>query len=398
MMQYDNCGPSATRVDGLPSDGELALAVLDALHPRMCVIDEGGHILFANKVWREFSTSSCEKAIHTDKCRQCPASLEFTSSLMRNPENPIQQDMQKLLAKECVSFSFEYECHSDGCSRWFISRVSRLPGNNPGRLLIVHEDITERRRTEETLHRTAKQLKQLGAHMEKVREEQSAMIARELHDELGALLTMFKLDLTITAEKVTAPQSLRAKFSELVGQIQTALDVVKRISTNLRPAMLDTLGLMATIRWYVQQFSNTTGIITELQMPDYVRLSDVSSIAVFRIIQEGLTNIATHAAATRASIQVCKEAGSLIVAISDNGQGMQTDVQHKSGSFGLIGMQERAHYLGGCLDVQSQPGHGTTLTLKIPLDSQSTHSGESTHPRRRAQDWLQGETERKAHD
>lgn len=369
MMQQDDGWPSTTIMNGLANDGEIALAVLNALESRVSVIDERGRILFANKAWRQFSANVCEAAHGTGKCRGCPASFGILSSSAQDPENGTSQCVQNLLAKMGESFSFEYECRSKGSPRSYAAHVSRLPGNGPLMLLISHEDITERRRAEETQHRTARRLKQLGAHMEKVREEQSAMIARELHDELGSLLTMLKLDLMSTAGKVADPASLHDRLCELGGKVQAALEVVKRISTNLRPATLDTLGLMATIRWYVQQFSHTTGIAAELQLPEYVRLSDISNIAVFRIIQEGLTNVAAHAGATLVKILVHKESGELVIEIIDNGKGIAEEDMHRPNSFGIIGMQERTHYLGGTLSICGKPGEGSRLAVQIPLDS-----------------------------
>lgn len=368
----------------------IAWTALNALPARLCVLDENGQVIAANQAWHKFDLNPrCEGGQAQTQCLHCPAVAWEVAGLPSEIVKGFGPAIQDLLAGQKDSLLLEYECRTDGSSRWFEAFLTRLPEHEPPRLVMTHTEITERKHTEAALKQSAQRLKQLGAHLETVREEQSALIARELHDELGAVLTMLKLDLALTAENMADTPAIQAKFCELQEQVQSALRVVKRISTNLRPAMLDTLGLMATIRWYVEQFSRATGIATELQLPEYVRLSDLSNIAVFRIIQEGLTNIAAHAAASQASVQVRKEAGSLIVAISDNGQGIPADAQHKADSFGLIGMQERAHYLGGNLAVHSQPGQGTTLTLQIPLDSQSTPLGKSAHPRRRAQDWLQ---------
>lgn len=249
----------------------------------------------------------------------------------------------------------------------FSMRVTRLP-SKVAIFLITHDDITERRQAEEAQLRSEKRLKQLGAHMESLREEQSARIARELHDELGASLSMLKLELTLLAKKVAKTQSLYAKFDELLDRADGALQSVKRISSNLRPAMLDVLGLTATIRWYVERFSHSSGIATELDLPDYIRLSDVSGIAIFRIIQEGLTNVAKHSGATRLVIGVRKQEGVLILEIADNGKGVSDADLRRANSFGVIGMQERAQYLGGTLAISGKPGKGTRLVVQIPLD------------------------------
>src|SRR6185369_3709818 len=143
---------------------------------------------------------------------------------------------------------------------------------------------------------------------------------------------------------------------------------IKRISSDLRPATLDALGLVATIKWHVARFREMTGIAMDLRLPEYIRLSRSRSTAIFRIIQEALTNVAKHAGASTVCIAIRKYSGELIIKISDNGVGLTESSQSKSGSFGLIGMYERAHYLGGELSITGTPGVGTRLRLRIPLD------------------------------
>ncbi len=351
----------------VPDVGRIALATLDALPARVCVIDETGRIIVTNKAWREFG----EKIIcGCPDCgsQPCPDSHWIMPCWSHKTADEVSQAVQDMQAGKRTSFSIEYECHASDAARSFATHIACLPDCSPAMLLMSHDDISERRRAEDAQHKSAKRLKRLGAHMESVREEQSAMIARELHDELGALLTMLKLDLALTADKAAATRDLRTRFDELLERVHSALQVVKRISTNLRPATLDTLGLMATIRWYLAQFSHLTGIETELQLPEYVRLSDVSNIAVFRIIQEGLTNVANHSGAKKVMVNVYKRQDELIVEIIDNGRGISEQDLQRQNSFGVIGMHERAQYLGGALSICGQPGEGTQLVLKIPLD------------------------------
>jgi len=132
--------------------------------------------------------------------------------------------------------------------------------------------------------------------------------------------------------------------------------------------MLDTLGLIATVKWYAADFSRMTGIAIDVRMPERLTLSPVRNTAVFRIVQEALTNVARHAQATRASILMEIQHGMLDVEVRDNGIGLADSERDKLDSFGLIGMQERAQYLGGWLSISSEPGVGTSLTLHIPLD------------------------------
>jgi signal transduction histidine kinase len=246
--------------------------------------------------------------------------------------------------------------------------VSRLPGNGSAHLLVVHEDISERKRVELALRDSARRIKEIGAHLESVREEQGAMVAREMHDELGAMLTMLKLQLASMSTRQAIPADARSTMTAMVGQVSDVLKVVKRISSDLRPATLDTLGLVATIRWYADQFADKSGIATRVDLPDYVRLSEISRIAVFRIIQESLTNIARHSGASEVQIALRKDSGMLSVEISDNGSGIERAALDQTTAFGIMGMRERADYLGGTLSVVGKPSLGTRVVLRIPLD------------------------------
>src|SRR6185369_3344201 len=181
------------------------------------------------------------------------------------------------------------------------------------------------------------------------------------------------LGLATVAGSLDASEAQQASIQRLLGQLDDALQTVKRISANLRPATLDTLGLVATIKWHAAQFSQLTGIATELRLPDYVKLSRKRSTAIFRIVQEALTNVAKHAGASRASISMRKHRGYLNVEISADGVGLAASGQLKRDSFGLIGMRERAQYLGGQLSITGMPDAGTCLSLRIPLDDGKEH-------------------------
>jgi signal transduction histidine kinase len=201
-----------------------------------------------------------------------------------------------------------------------------------------------------------------------VREEQSAKIAREVHDELGGTLTMLKLGLAALLEKMPEHEPLRERLESVLKLADASIKTVKRISSTLRPATLDTLGVAATIRRHAEEFSRLTGIRAELQLPEYIRLSPERSTAVFRIVQEALTNIARHARATEVAIRARKAKGELIIDIADNGIGIVTADLAKANSFGILGMRERSQHLGGELGIDATPDRGTTVTLRLPLE------------------------------
>lgn len=219
---------------------------------------------------------------------------------------------------------------------------------------------------------SARRLKGLAAHLEAAREQQSAAIARDVHDELGGILTMLKLGLATTADAILPSDPLQARVKNMQDQVSLALQTVKRISTNLRPPMLDTLGVLDTIRWYAKQFSGMTRIPAEVEvvdLPEHIDLSAENSTAVFRVVQEALTNVAKHSRADRVKIVVRRRERELIVEISDNGIGLQHEIANKPDSFGVIGMLERIQYLGGRLELANCPGAGACLTLHLPLEA-----------------------------
>lgn len=344
-------------------------ATIDALPSNLCVLDESAGIVAVNKAWREFAAAN---GGNPDQMSEGANYLEVCdASATGSPGSALEvaNGIREILAGKRKSFVLEYECSTPVEQRWFEVRISRFAGEGPVRLVVVHDNITRRRQLASAQRETSLRLKRLAAHLESVREEQSTRIAREVHDELGGTLTMLKLSLATTMDSLTEAAPLAAPLQGMLEQVDAALQTVKRISANLRPGMLDTLGLLATIRWHADQFSRMTGIAVELDMPPYVSLTAEASTAVFRIIQEGLTNIAKHSGAKKVSITAVTHKGNLILRIWDNGRGLPKDSLGKHDSFGLIGMLERAQNLGGELSLSGTPQSGTQLTLRLPLDA-----------------------------
>ena len=357
-----------TRSRALLESERFARATIDALSSSVCVLDGTGHIIAVNKAWREFAQ---ENGAQSDQVCEGADYLSICDSASR-ASNPVASQVaaaiREFIAGRRRDFSIEYDCHSPETRRWYAMKLSCFPGAAPLRLVVKHEEITERKLAAENQLESAKRLQRLAAHLETVREEQSATIAREVHDELGGTLTMVKLNLAIVANGVAASTPMQDSLRGILDQIDMALLTIKRISSELRPATLDTLGLVATIKWHVARFSKMTGIATELHLPEYVELSRNRSTAIFRFIQEALTNVAKHAGASTACVVIGKHGGELIIEVSDNGIGIAKSNRFKPDSFGLIGMHERAHSLGGELSITGMPNAGTRLELRIPLD------------------------------
>ena len=242
-------------------------------------------------------------------------------------------------------------------------------GGRPVGILGVTRDITEHKRVEEQLRNSHKQFRALSAHLQSVREEERAMIAREIHDELGQALTGLKMDLSWLSSKLPEDQkSLLGKTKSMLGLIDTTIQSVRKISTKLRPGVLDDLGLIAAIEWQVQEFQTRTGIRCKFIAPkEDLTLDKDRSTAVFRIFQETLTNVARHSNANRVKITLKKSNNYLALEVQDNGKGIEESKVCDSKSLGLLGMRERAYYFGGEVKFEGTQGKGTKVTVLIPL-------------------------------
>jgi signal transduction histidine kinase len=252
--------------------------------------------------------------------------------------------------------------------------VIRDERGQPVRMFGTAQDITERKRAEEQLKATTEQLRALSARLQSAREQEGIRIARELHDELGAALSSLRWDFEEVVEVISgsADQSefanLKKRIEGMIGLTDTTVNAVRRIASELRPIALDELGLSEALEWQARQFQERTGIMVECDChQENIELTGEQSTAVFRIFQEALTNILRHAAATKVYIQLRKQTGAVILKISDNGRGI-TDAE-KSGqvTLGLLGMRERAHLIGGTININGSDGEGTVITVRIPI-------------------------------
>lgn len=228
-----------------------------------------------------------------------------------------------------------------------------------GKRAALAAEIAERRRAEE-------RLRELAARLVTVREEERAHIAREIHDELGQVLTGLKMDVSWLSARLEAP-ALLAKTGGMSELIESTIRAVRRISSGLRPEVLDDMGLVAGIDWQAKEFQKRTGVRCRVALPaDSTDLGVEVSLATFRIFQEILTNVARHARATRLEIELRRNEGQLVLQVADNGVGIAAEHIDGRRSLGLLGMQERARRLGGEVRIDGEPGKGTRVTVAIP--------------------------------
>lgn len=229
------------------------------------------------------------------------------------------------------------------------------------------EHLTERRRAEDELRESNRQLQSLSASLQNYREEERTRIARELHDELGQLLTGIRMEVSWLGSRLLPEQRMLSdKVAMVKGQIDRTIASVRRISSELRPLALDDLGLSAAASWYVDQFSARTGLTIDLSLPDVdPERGDAVATALFRVLQESLTNVARHAQAEKVAVRLTFENGVWSLSVQDDGVGFVPD-PGKRGDIGLVGMRERAQNLGGRFAVTSAPGQGTRVEVVIP--------------------------------
>jgi PAS domain S-box-containing protein len=240
-----------------------------------------------------------------------------------------------------------------------------------GELLLtaVFRDLAERQRAERQLLESNRQLQELSASLQNVREEERARIARELHDELGQALTGMRMEVSWLGGRLLPEQQvLIDKVAAIKGQIDQTIAAVRRISSELRPLVLDDLGFAAAAGWYVNQFAARTGLAIDLDLPaDDPEQGGAVATALFRVLQESLTNVARHARASQVAVRLSRRDEQWQLSIADNGVGLAADA-NQHGGFGLVGMRERVQMLGGRLAVGATPAGGTTIEAVIPCE------------------------------
>ena len=228
--------------------------------------------------------------------------------------------------------------------------------------------LTERKQAEEELRTSHDQLRNLAAHLRSAIEEERKSIAREIHDELGQELSLLQLELGLVESRLRADQKeLRKETKSMAKLIDSAVQTIQRISSNLRPTLLDNLGIGAAVEWQTQEFQRRTKIACEVSVtPPEIKLDQERSTAFFRILQEALTNIARHAHATKATVALVEGTEDVELTVIDNGVGIVPERIADARSFGLLGMRERVYQLGGIVTVNGSPDKGTHVRVSIP--------------------------------
>lgn len=289
----------------------------------------------------------------------------------------VREDFQKLknllegrlpAPEQRIHFQFRAR-HKDGSLRWLEGVATNLLSEPAVNAIVVnYRDISERKEAEEKIKSSHDQLRKLSARLQTAREEERTHIAREVHDELGQMLTVLKMDLALLERKLDSSDGVAEDIQSMSSLIDGVIQSVRRIATELRPEILDDLGLIDAFESELEAFQNHTGIRSAFvsNVKDLTLERDHKT-ALFRIFQEALTNVARHAHAGEISVHVDQQENGLVVEIRDNGCGIPEDKISGTKSLGLLGMRERVLMIGGEICIKGEQGKGTLVQVKIPL-------------------------------
>lgn len=347
-------GESQARLQGIIS------SAMDAI----VTMDDSGRIVLFNPAAERMLGCTAEDALGTRLDRFIPERFRT-----EHQEHVARFDKSGQMARSKESRSEIVALRSDGEEISVDASISQVSASGKKLYTAVLRDITLRLEREDELRRSNRQLRELSASLQSVREEERTRIARELHDDLGQQLTGLRMNLSWMGSKLRADNpELSEKVTGLQRQIDMTIASVRRITAELRPLMLDDLGLFAAVGWLTEDVAKKTGLEVDAHLdPVEPELDMDTSSALFRIVQESLTNVVRHADASCVHVALEVAGKFLILRVEDDGKGMGPADQVKPRSFGLLGIRERAYILGGEVRLSSRPGRGTSIEVAVPL-------------------------------
>lgn len=344
------------------SEAQLA-GIVDSAMDAILSVDESQRIVLFNRAAEQVFRVRREEALGTSLDRFLPA--RFREAHRKHLEHFGRTGVTSRRMGDVTTL---WALRSDGEEFPIEASISQAGVPGARHYTVILRDITRRKQAEDALKASQRELRELSARVLEAREEEKAHIARELHDELGQLLTALKMDLGWLRERLPADPELAARAAEMGALLDRTVGSTRRISADLRPLMLDDLGLADAAAWLVEDFGRRSGIACRIDAAhDLPEVSKAVATAVYRAVQESLTNIARHAGAKNAWVVLGALDGALHVEVEDDGRGIAPEDLAKARSLGLKGMRERIAFLGGELDVARAPRGGTRLRLRVPL-------------------------------
>lgn len=334
-------------------------AVVEDMPALVCRFQRGGILTFVNDAYCECFGKQREELL----------GVSFLQMLPEEDREVVDHILESLTPQSPTS-SYEHRVVlPDGRVAWQ-RWIDRILFDEEGTIIeyqSIGMDITEAKRAEKTLQESHTELQRLTARLQDVREEQSKRIARIIHDELGQALTAVKMNATWLRKNLSSNEAARKRAADMEDLVDLVIREVQSITMQLRPTMLDHLGLPAALQWATEEFELRSGIRVYLDITGDFDLSDECTIGIFRITQELLTNVARHAKATRVDVTLIPQDEMLVLRVRDDGVGIPGGVLGDPTSFGLIEIRERSTHLGGATRIESSPGRGTEVTVTIPM-------------------------------
>lgn len=351
----------------LEASEKMLRDITSALGEGILVQDREGRLIFMNP--------EAERLLGWSELELLGVDVHDRIHRLRSDGSPFPKE--ECLIQSMTPFGSFYRCEADVFVRrdgtvFPVSYVATplMEGGEMVAVVTAFQDITERKRSENQLRESRRHLRELSAFLQNVREEERARIARELHDELGQALTALRIDLDwLDARLPEKEMPVGKKLAQMQEQVAQTVESVRRIAQDLRPGVLDDLGLAAAIEWHAEQFEARTGITCVLNMNrEEFELREQIATSVFRIIQEALTNVARHAGASRVTIVVNEETEGIRLEVLDDGKGFDATRKPGKKSYGLLGIRERVNMLCGEAGIVSAIGHGTAVRAWIPFE------------------------------
>lgn len=323
--------------------------------------DADGLTTYVNQTWLNYTGLSFEEAIGD------------AWMYIIHPEDMVSQvNSWKDKTQKIEPSETEYRIiNKNGQLRWVNGKaipVINASGKVTGYIGTI-ADVTELKTALELLNERTEQLRELSAHLQNIRETERTNIAREIHDELGQQLTALKMDIAWLSKKnINDNDDVKCKFDDAIILVDEMVKSIRRIGTELRPSIIDDLGLNAAMEWQVFEFRQRSGILVSFNnLFDDANINPAISIGLFRILQESLTNIARHSKAKQVRVGMEKTGNAVLLLIQDDGIGFNLAHKKNGQAFGLIGINERAAMLNGQCTIDSSPGRGTNIAVQIPL-------------------------------
>jgi len=360
--------PTSLRGDGArrpkePANDKFLQRVVDACAANVVALDETGSVLHVSRAWRIFlAKNGCqtdEGSFGLDALQGCDGTAGMVQA-----KNGFVQDAQKIIKGFQTEIQKEYIFGGAQSPKWFLVRAAKLdlPGMRSFNILVTLEDVTRRKLAEE-------ELRQLGGRLIKAQEEERSRMGRDLHDDLSQRMAVFSMELEQLLREIPGErEDLGSSVRSLLTRAQEFASDIHRLSYQLHPFKLDTLGLSAAIRSLCEEISEHKDLKIKFQEKGFpATLPPDITLCIFRIAQEALHNIVKHSGASEAKLVLTKTAEAIRLRVLDRGAGFNIEAAKMKKRLGLLSMKERLRLVGGEISIRSRPSEGTQIDVLIPL-------------------------------